>query len=364
MMINNSFAYIKDSVTSIYDNYLPNLNKYDYAILAIHGTKFFIAVSNFANLLRTGHFMNSPYKYTLFTGISISDDIFSVYRQVTKISYGVYDDVINAVSLSVTTASSLTLAHTAANQFEQSLVDIRSNKLGYQQTIDSVSEKISSIQRAEDVFSKQSAKVNNVLDTANVLSVVAPIEGKGSEYSAPSTELISAHQSKLTEAQSKIQECTERENKLTKSQVHIGTQDYIFFFMNNAKSLTQIQEIIENEGFDFEQLRPKIITIAVNAFMYFGYSKWLHPKLPGSIVGDDKASATLKVVVQAGASIAVTSILAFGDKLYNVTHDMLFERSDSIDEKEKKVLDHEESNNDEVAKEIAPEDTKVNHEEL
>lgn len=246
MMINNSFAYIKDSVTSIYDNYLPNLNKYDYAILAIHGTKFFIAVSNFANLLRTGHFMNSPYKYTLFTGISISDDIFSVYRQVTKISYGVYYDVINDVSLSVTTASSLTLAHTAANQFEQSLVDIRSNKLGYQQTIDSVSEKISSIQRAEDVFSKQSAKVNNVLDTANVLSVVAPIEGKGSEYSAPSTELISAHQSKLTESQSKIQECTERENKLTKSQVHIGTQDYLFFFMNNAKSLTQIQEIIEN----------------------------------------------------------------------------------------------------------------------
>ena len=128
MMINNSFAYIKDSVTGIYDDYLPNLNKYDYAILAIHWTKFFIAVSNFANIIRTGCFMNSPYKYTLFTGISISDDIFSVYRQVTKVSYGVYDEPINAVSLSVTTVSSLALAHTAANQFEQLLTDIEVNK--------------------------------------------------------------------------------------------------------------------------------------------------------------------------------------------------------------------------------------------
>lgn len=364
MMINSSFAYIKDSVTGIYDNYLPNLNKYDYAILAIHGTKFFIAVSNFANIIRAGCFMNSPYKYTLFTGISISNDIFSVYRQVTKVSYGVYDEPINAVSISVTTVSSLALAHTAANQFEELLTDVRDSKLAYQQDFDLVTDKLTSIQGAEDIFFKQSAKVSDVFSAANVFSAVAPaIDGKSSEYSAPSAGLVLEHQSKLAEAQSKIQECAEHENKLTQSQVHIGTQDYLFFFMNNAKIFTQIQEIIEKEGFDFDQLRPKIITIAVNGFMYFGYSKLLHPKLPNSIIGDEKASATFKLVVHTSASIVVTSILAFGDKIYDVAHDMLFEKSDSIDEKEKKGLDHQEGHDNEVAKEIAPEDIQV-HEEL
>ena len=42
---------------------------------------------------------------------------------------------------------------------------------------------------------------------------------------------------------------------------------------------------------------------------------------------------------------------------------MLFEKSDSIDEKEKKGLDHQEGHDNEVAKEIAPEDIQV-HEEL
>ena len=62
--------------------------------------------------------------------------------------------------------------------------------------------------------------------------------------------------------------------------------------------------------------------------MYFGYSKLLHPKLPNSIIGDEKASATFKLVVHTSASIVVTSILAFGDKIYNVAHDMLFEKSE------------------------------------
>jgi len=252
---------------------------------------------------------------------------------------------------------------------------------------------MTSMQGAKDTFSKQSAKVNNVFSAA------APvIDGKSSEYSAPSAELVSEHQSKLAEAQNKIQECAKHEDKLTKSQVHIGTQDYLFFFMNNAKIFTQIQEIIEKEGFDFDQLKPKIITITVNGFMYFGYSKWLHPKLPSSIIGDEKASATFKLVVHTSASIAVTSVLAFGGKIYDVAHDMLFEKSDNIDEKEKKGLDQEISNNlansntqgfkksiaefnelpyqtegaagtgnlYEVAKEIAPKDDniKVDHEEL
>ena len=353
-MINKSFTYIKDSVTNVYENYLPNLNKYDCAILAIHTTKFFVAVSNFANLIRTGHFMKSPCQYTLFTGISISDDIFSIYRQISKITYGVYDDVINAASLSVTTASSLALAHTAANQFEQSLTNIRNDKLEYQKTFDSVSEEISGMKRAsEEVFFKQSAEVGDSIDAAP----------KGSEYSAPNAELASAEQSQL-EAQTKLQACTKHESKLTEAQVSIGTQDYLFFFMNNAKSLTQIQEIIEKEGFDFNKLKPKVITISVNAFMYFGYSKWLHPKLPISIIGDEKVSASLKLVMHTGASIAVTSILTFGDKLYGVAHDMIFEKSDSVDEKEKKGLDHKESHSDEAAKEIAPEDGLANHEEL
>lgn len=51
MTNNYNFSNIGDYLTSIYDNYLPNLTKYDYAILAIHTFKFSLAVSHFVALI-------------------------------------------------------------------------------------------------------------------------------------------------------------------------------------------------------------------------------------------------------------------------------------------------------------------------
>jgi hypothetical protein len=344
MISNYNFNNVGDYLTSIYDNYLPNLTKYDYAILAIHTFKFSLAVSNFVALIRTGHLTSSPYKYTFFTGISISDDIFSIYRQVTKVSYGVYDEVINVASLLVTTASSLALTHTVANQFERLFNEISSSKAEHQ--------------KAFDETSKQSIEGANVLTT-----IILPTVVEGSELSNSDSEFKSASQPQVYA--SKIHECVESESKLTKSQAHIGTQDYLFFFMNNAKSFTQIQEIIEKKGFDYNLLKPQIITISVNVVMYFGYNKYMYPKLPSSIVGNDKASATFKLVVNTVASIAVTSVLTFGDKLYNLAYNELFGQASSADKKDaEKSLNSQ--NSHDVPKEIEQHDDNnhTGHEEL
>lgn len=333
-----NFGNVKDYLTSIYDNYLPNLTKYDYAILAIHTFKFSLAVSHFVALIRTGHFMSSPYKYTFFTGISISDDIFSVYTQVTKASYGMYDEVINVASLLITTASSLALTHTVANQFKRLFNEINCSKAEHQKAFDE-------------------AKLSNVLTT-----IILPRVVEGSELSTDGAEFKSVSQPQIYAG--KINECVENESKLAKSHAHIGTQDYLFFFMNNAKSFTQIQEIIEKEGFDYNLLKPKIITISVNAIMYFGYNKYMCPKLPSSIVENDKVSATFKLVVNTGASIAVTSIFAFGDKLYNLVHDALFGEANSADKKgAENNLDSQ--NGHDVSKEIEHnQHNHINNEEL
>ena len=343
MTNNYNFSNIGDYLTSIYDNYLPNLTKYDYAILAIHTFKFSLAVSHFVALIRTGHFMSSPYKYTFFTGISISDDIFSVYRQVTKVSYGVYDEVINVASLLVTTASSLALTHTVTNQFERLFNEINYSKAEHQ--------------KAFDEASKLSIEGSNVLTTIRLPTVV-----EGSELSTSGAEFKSASQPQIYAG--KINECVENESKLAKSHAHIGTQDYLFFFINNAKSFTQIQEIIGKEGFDYNLLKPQIVTISVNAVMYFGYNKYMCPKLPSSIVGNDKVSATFKLIVNTVASITVTSVLTFGDKLYNLTYNELFGQVSRTDKKDaEKSLNSQ--NSHDVPKEIEQHnDGYTNHEEL
>ncbi|MSO14569.1 hypothetical protein [Rickettsiales endosymbiont of Trichoplax sp. H2] len=127
MFNNYNLSYVQDYLFSNFDNYSSNINKYDAIILGIHAVKFSFAVSNIFHLVRGGHFMNAPYQYTIFTGISISDDIFAIYRQLSKISFGIYDGIVTTASVSVTTATSIALAHNAKDQIDEALTKVRSS---------------------------------------------------------------------------------------------------------------------------------------------------------------------------------------------------------------------------------------------
>jgi hypothetical protein len=99
--------------------------------------------------------------------------------------------------------------------------------------------------------------------------------------------------------------------------------------------------------------------------MYFGYNKYMCPKLPSSIVGNDKVSATFKLIVNTVASITVTSVLTFGDKLYNLAYNELFGQASSADKKDaEKSLNSQ--NSHDVPKEIEQHDDNnhTGHEEL
>ena len=90
-----------------------------------------------------------------------------------------------------------------------------------------------------------------------------------------------------------------------------------------------MQEIIEKEGFNFELLKPKVITVSVNAFMCFGYTIYIQPKLPAAIIGNEQTAATIKVAIQTGASIAITSAVTFGGTVYDLAYDKLLNKDEN-----------------------------------
>ena len=262
--------------------------------------------------------MNAPYKYTIFTGISISDDIFAIYRQLSKISFGIYDGIVTTASVSVTTATSIALAHDAKDQIDKALVEVRSSLKEHKDFLDGA-----------DKFDKsQFAKSSG---------------DKTTEFQDSSLKI----QEQISKSESEIQKHTESENRLIKDQQKIGSKDYVTFLLTNGATIAQMNEIIEKEGFNFELLKPKAITISVNAFMCFGYGIYIHPKLPKSMIGNEKTAASIKVVIQTVASIVITSTFTFGGKLYDLAYDTLFNKHEDTD-----TLTNKEHSTDKISEEI------------
>ncbi len=330
MFNNYNLSYVQDYLFSNFDNYSININKYDAIILGIHAVKFSFAVSNIFHLVRGGHFMNAPYQYTIFTGISISDDIFAIYRQLSKISFGIYDGIVTTASVSVTTATSIALAHNAKDQIDEALVKVRSD-------LETAKVKLNFIDKLE-------SNPNQMLLMG--IGVTEPTD----EMREAKRKYIEKEKPIVTD---NFDKHTKSENRLVKDQQKIGSQDYVTFLLTNGATIAQMNEIIEKEGFNFELLKPKAITVSVNAFMCFGYGIYIHPKLPASMIGNEKTAASIKVGIQTVASIVITSTFTFGGKLYDLAYDTLFNKNEDADKDTSTTKEH---STEKIAEEIKHED--------